>query len=270
MRDASPSHSPPRALRWWSAANLSLLSRRITGGCDAWAARWSLAIDAADCFNAHEAPDAPTAWHAWQGRAGSHRPWCWTSTPADTPAGWLAVTLFGRAHERSIAAEVAARAWTEFGDDLARLFGEAPGLDMPAVGPLPASGPWSGGVAVRLRCRGADTSDLWMHIDADSVAALLRDAPHRAAPPLTQKAPTPVLHALAPRPLTIRVELEAPVIDIGTLQSLRIGDVLTLPHRLDQPLHLRPDGQGDALSCAAYLGSRDGHRAVELVPLRDQ
>ena len=117
----------------------------------------------------------------------------------------------------------------------------------------------------RLQLRGAGSFDLWLRVDGDSAARLLRDQARpaaRALPPVE----TPVLAAIAARSVTLRVELAPVEVDLGTLQSLRVGDVLTLPHRLEQPLDLHAPDAPATVACTAYLGSRDGRRAVELIP----
>jgi flagellar motor switch protein FliM len=77
-----------------------------------------------------------------------------------------------------------------------------------------------------------------------------------------------VADAIAEQALRFQVCLDETTVTLGTLQSLHVGDVLPLSHRLDQPLRVVAHGASTPRSpfWAAYLGSRDHHRAVELVP----
>lgn len=260
---ASPAPGDVRELRWWSARNLATLSGRLDAACRTWAARWELALDAVVVLNGHDAAPS-SAWLPWQVAAGAVRPWAWTAVPDDAPGAAIARAMFGRSPEGSIASDLAQRAWTDLGDDVARLFGHAL-PDMPAATfARPHTLPWSGGIAARLRVSAAESADIWLHIDAGSAATLARDL-NRPRAAASAPLEASVLGVLANRPFTLRAELAPAVVDIGTLQSLRIGDVLTLPHRLDEPLKLRPDGGTTEVACVGYLGARDGRRAVELI-----
>lgn len=270
-----------RALRWWSAAALTTLSQRLDGCLRAWTARWDLTLEDLSLSNVQQRPDAaptgPDGWHGWLGQAGSSLPWIWTGATAaaashgplghvETLAQSLGRAMFGRAAEGSIAQETAQLATDELGDELSRRFGHA--LHGPAGRSMPPRvAAWSGSVIARLDLRGGEALTLWLLLDGDSAATLLRDLPRPAAAPLPPLQST-VPAAIVARTATLRVELAPVVIDLGTLQSLRVGDVLTLPHRLERPLELRaPD---DArIACLGYLGARDGHRAVELLPTSD-
>ncbi len=257
--------SAARPLRWWSAASIATLTQRLDGCVRAWATRWEASIDDLALFNAHEVPvGAPNAWTPWLGHATGLHPWAWVSDGDEPPALGLARALFGRTTEGTVAHELAGRAWVEFGDELARRLGQVASA---AAGPFgaPSARLWGGDIALRLQLRGAGSFDLWLRVDGDSAARLLRDQARpaaRALPPVE----TPVLAAIAARSVTLRVELAPVEVDLGTLQSLRVGDVLTLPHRLEQPLDLHAPDAPATVACTAYLGSRDGRRAVELIP----
>ncbi|OWQ46378.1 hypothetical protein CDL60_12900 [Roseateles noduli] len=276
-----------RALRWWSAGALTTLSQRLDGCLRAWTARWDLTLEDLALSNAQQRPDGaptgPDAWHGWLGQAGSGLPWIWTGATSAGSHGVHAVhgplgqgetlaqsvgrAMFGRAADGSIAYEAAQLATDELGDELSRRFGHAlhgsAGRSMP-----PRVAAWSGSVIARLDLRGAETLTLWLLLDGDSAATLLRDLPRPGAAAALPPLQSTVTAAIAAHTAALRVELAPVVIDLGTLQSLRVGDVLPLPHRLERPLELRaPD---DArIACLGYLGARDGHRAVELLPTSD-
>lgn len=254
-------HTP---LQWWSASALDSLSRRIEPVWRAWAKRWDLPAEPVESFNAHEAPaSAPVEWQPWQADACAATPWAWVAVAQDTPAVVIAGLMFKHGNAGAIGAEVAGRAWGEFSDELASLLGRAPSAELPSFGG-PRSAAWSGSVRVRLAWGPGDAPSLWLHLSADSVAPMLRDTRrpwqgHMA--PITAS----VLGAMAHQPVTLRVELGTTELDLGTLQSLRVGDVLTLSHRLDAPLTLRPADAQAPVACAGYLGARNGRRAIEVV-----
>ncbi len=264
MTLAEPSAARP--LRWWSAASIATLSQRLDGCVRAWATRWEASIDELAVFNAHEVPvgvSAPDAWTPWLGHATGLHPWAWVGNGDEPPALGVARALFGRTTEGTVAHELAGRAWVEFGDEFARRLGQVAAAAGPFGAPSPR--PWCGDIALRLQLCGAGSFDLWLRVDGDSAAHLLRDQGRPAARAL-RPVDTPVLAAIAARTVTLRVELAPVEVDLGTLQSLRVGDVLTLPHRLEQPLDVRTPDAPAAVACTAYLGSRDGRRAVELIP----
>lgn len=81
----------------------------------------------------------------------------------------------------------------------------------------------------------------------------------------------PALPPVDPRPAlrdarcSLTLTLGQAVVDIGSLGSLRVGDVLTLDRRIDQPLPLR-DEQGRTV-LSAFLGRAEHRRAVSLRPV---
>jgi hypothetical protein len=125
--------------------------------------------------------------------------------------------------------------------------------------PLGEPQAWSGDLVLRWHCAGLE-----------GVWPLAGDAVVRLAPPLVS--PPPALapkvdmgQALAAHVLTVRTSLAPVSLRLGDLASLGLGDIVKLPHSLDQPLHLSlPDG--DAPLCAGWLGQRHGQKALELTP----
>ncbi len=289
MPDSSKALAAHRPLQWWSATALDTLARTINRAWQDWAARWGVAAQAVEAFNAHETladqQVLPGFWRPWLADAHAAAPWSWISAGGDEPSSVVAALMFGTASDgataparvsgTSLAAEVAQRAWAEFEDDLARLMGHAPsggvGVGEFAQGVGPKLGRWSGAACVRLRWGQPAAPDLWLHLGADSIAPLLKNVPKRWTG-LMAPIDTTVVDAIAHKPFVLRVELNSTELDLGALQSLRVGDVLTLSHRLDMPLLLRPHGPeagaAAAVACAGYLGARNGRRAIELVQNR--
>lgn len=63
-------------------------------------------------------------------------------------------------------------------------------------------------------------------------------------------------------PVALDAQLGELDIELGTLQSLEVGDVIRLPARLDQPLRLLAPGGGTV--CFGDFGTHEGFRALSL------
>jgi flagellar motor switch/type III secretory pathway protein FliN len=74
-----------------------------------------------------------------------------------------------------------------------------------------------------------------------------------------------VLQALDAQTVTLRAELGHIDMDIQSLCALAVGDVIRLDTKLDDPIRLRVDGHLEHMAVNAYLGTLDGHRAIEVV-----
>jgi len=83
------------------------------------------------------------------------------------------------------------------------------------------------------------------------------------APAASPALPTTGLdEALARERITLRTVLSGTELNLGQLQSLSIGDVIPLEHRLDAPLKV-VSAEGAEL-CEGWLGQRQGRIAVEM------
>jgi flagellar motor switch protein FliM len=74
----------------------------------------------------------------------------------------------------------------------------------------------------------------------------------------------PVEQALAQRTVSLRVGFAACEFDLGSIASLRVGDVVPLAHSLHAPL-IVSSPQGMPL-CRGFLGRQGEMKAVELAP----
>lgn len=124
----------------------------------------------------------------------------------------------------------------------------------------------SGALQVSLRL---PQGTIELLLDGAAAAAWLAQRPRAASPKLP-----PRLQALSElRTATghARLRLSAwsgqAQVSVATWQSLAPGDVLPLDLRFDQPLHLHIDGQ--PTTQRAFLGVRDGHRALRLSAAAD-
>ncbi len=103
-----------------------------------------------------------------------------------------------------------------------------------------------------------------------------RSPPQEFPAPETLRALVPLVDALLPKSLSVRVELTSVTLSLGQLQTLALGDVVTLDHQLDAPatVLLEPSLAVSVANsappiplCAAWLGQLQGKMAVELHPL---
>jgi flagellar motor switch protein FliM len=103
-------------------------------------------------------------------------------------------------------------------------------------------------------------------LDAPAVEGVLRSvAPQLARSAHAPGAPqalTPVALAVECLRMPLHVELSACELDVASLEDLRIGDVVPVPHRLDAPLLVR-DAQEETLF-GGYLAQRGGRKALAL------
>ena len=265
-----------QALSWWSSAQLESVSSPLKAAWVEWSRAWlpdpAGGESSLDCKIAHERADlANAAWTPLGGRGSAH---AWIAVEEATPLVALAQALFGTgqfgdrggAGREGIAQAVAQRAWA----DLRRVLqlglhvDEEPGQANPE---MQLFRPWSGGVAIRLV---TDGMSCFLLLNAQCVETLLRASPH--PPPAQVSIPkarlAQVESALAPRKIALRVELTACELELGSLQDLRVGDVVPLQHSLEAPLHVNlADG---APLCAGFLGKQGNTKAIELVRLVPQ
>lgn len=120
---------------------------------------------------------------------------------------------------------------------------------------------WSGAVSVSLSLGGQDFRIL---LGGNEMEGFLRYSESDPARSLAQRLPViPVWQAVSSLPCVVRTELAPVELSLGAFKALRIGDVVELPHPLDQPLLIKAAGGG--LLFEAFLGKVSPHRAVELL-----
>ena len=168
--------------------------------------------------------------------------------------------------EPTLADETAAEAWNTLAEALSAAL---PVLSAPAS--MAATARWSGGLRLDAVVLGAGQTlrlALQLHLAAAEVWCAGASAPARAMTSEPRQALQAVNDVLAERRVRVAIHLTPVVLDLGSLQSLQIGDVLTLPHRLDQALDVA--AALDASSavaqplCKGHVGQREGRLAVEL------
>ena len=256
-----------RPLRHWPDAALERASRMLDNAWRDWCARWQLTGAEVATWNAcDDAAAADSLGRAWTTGCSS-----WLSTGTDDAGATLAKLLFG--HDSPTDAPIAQALAADALSDLLTALEQASARTDTTVSRMDDGPPeaelrrWSGALRVRLVALRDDHPVSWHLHCSEPLAAVLcggvQPSSGASRAPLAQ-----VADAIGARPLAFKVMLDETTLTLGTLQSLHVGDVLPLAHRLDQPLRVVPtDATRDAPSfCAAFLGSRGDHRAVELVP----
>ena len=258
-----------RPLGHWSGDALDRARATVDRALKCWCERWGLdgSVDAA--ANAVEAQAArEVAWIGVPGVASS------LAAGAGAAESALDGLLFGTSTRpasgaESIGRDVAAAALAELLDHLGRVATTPARRDvLPMNAPPPSDGArWSGAIVLRLILAGDGRGEPWWLHCGEPVAAVLCGS---STSVVTTTGRTPIVgiaQAIAHRPLRLQVSLAATPVTLGTLQSLRVGDVLPLSHRLDAPLDVAVATSPRDPLCAAYLGRREQSRAVELIAL---
>lgn len=278
----SPDESIRRAssMRSWRTADREQLRGMAAAAFAGWREAWvgtasAGSPEATRCRNPQEVGGALTeaAWRPW-GEMG----WAWWAVAgrgqgSDRAVPGLdelfralvgeasAAPLAGRGEaQASVAEDLVRAAWRDLERRLGGLVPPRPPTADPAR--PPAFSPWSGALLLTFPWWDAE---LWLLLDGAAVE-------HRLAP--TRRAPAPagglvpVWRALSRRPASIQVLAGSFELDLGTLASLRPGDVIRIPQALDQPLDVLAVGAPDQPPTpigAAFLGRVGDRRAVELV-----
>ncbi len=265
-----------RALSHWSPQELDRVADAVVDALAADARRWGddgldgLADAAtlragARVLHAEDAAaaDQKLAWTALSERGG------WWH--AESPSRAIARTLFGGpgtgvdvVDGRTLSDDLAAEVWAGQLLALASFVAGIDGASDDASRAL-AWRRWSGALLVTLPWCGATLRVL---LPAAAVERVVRASGRRAVgAPVSAHGPlVPVLQAVAAHATRLEVRLDAFEIDLGSLVSLREGDVLHVRHALDAPVRVcavQSDADATPL-CAAWLGQRDGALAIEL------
>jgi len=249
-----------RPLIAWTEAELSAVARLLADAQDGWRVAWGLstASPPVSCRPAVE-EDREASWQlAGTGPTGA----AWIALPACFNED-VACGLWGaEAGAGPIARNIAQACRSDFQVRMrAALHLEscAEGArDLPAV-----RFAWSGSTSVvfgggaRLLLEGG----VMQAALRAAVPAPAQNAQARGAP----AALTPVTTALASLRLPLQARLADCELDLASVQDLRLGDVVAVPHRLDAPLLVR-DAQGDVLF-GAYLARKGERKALQLAAL---
>jgi hypothetical protein len=220
----------------------------------AWMQSWFDADDsgapATLCVDAEEVTD-----EGWEllGRTADRCAWI-----RGVDRAVLEQRLFGEpgATKSRIVADVARRAHAALRTELSRAAAVASEESDGVPAPAALFVRWSGAAVVRL----GGPLEIEVLLDYGCMRELVGTHSTRRDVAATA-ALASIVDAMAEHKLTLSIELSGCELTLGELSQLRIGDAITLPHGLDEPLHARAAGQS---LCAAYLGRSHDHKAIEL------
>lgn len=246
-----------RPLVAWRTEQLDAVARVLQGAQQAWQEAWGLASEqeGVTCLGA-SAQDLETCWQ-FAGASGGAAAWIAPGTHWEAA---LERSLWGSEREPGpLAARVAVACRADWLLRLRAALGIEPAAaDAPELPPL--GGAWSG-----LACASFGGAYRVL-LDAPLVQRTLRSAApglaQPAAPVAGDAALTPVSSALTAVRLPLQARLADCELELASLQDLRLGDVIPLPHRLDAPLLVR-DAHDQALF-GGYLARQGRRKALEL------
>ncbi|MDN8618020.1 FliM/FliN family flagellar motor C-terminal domain-containing protein [Variovorax ginsengisoli] len=259
-----------RALRRWSAAQREAVRARFASMSRTWCEAWLSQRDGAALEGTVEVGEPDMAMTPL-----SEDQACWTFAPttsaaARPPTGAASAAMLALAREMfgpdrteaPLARHVVRVAWDDWMQRIAALPVDlATEPQSFTKAPSRRPDPWSGALCVSWSWCGGTWQ---IGLPYRAVAALL--GPHEAmspASPSRNGAPPKVAldRALERQAVGLRVTLTGTQLDLGQLQSLKVGDVIPLAHRLDAPARITV-GDGARL-CDGWLGQVDGRIAVE-------
>ncbi|MFZ6876360.1 FliM/FliN family flagellar motor switch protein [Undibacterium sp. Di27W] len=263
-------------MRWWSALHLDLISGRFDALNAAWDKDWLASGEskAARAMLASEGSAKTKESASWRVFYQSDKPFFWLQLPTkhldhvqEALFADAGSTIGGSKSKGNIGKSVASCAWEDYLVKLTELLVPANTdikIDSPAQHLYKA---WSGAVQVHLQWCGMT---LMLLLSQTCVEQLLgkdllnaeaekRSISHK--PPKSKLAP--LMQAMQHKKVRIRVELSPCEIEIGNLQQIQVGDVIPLPHGLEQALQVK-FASGEIL-CQAYLGVQGQKKAIEIM-----
>lgn len=247
-----------QGLIWWPDAQLRHLERHIENALAPETAGWLGASRCGCAVVARLAHESTVNELPWRTLGVYNDSAAWIAWGRDD-ASHLAQLMFGSKVDgvTEFAGAIADRAFAS----ITRALRSALRLAVPADTSRQPSRdlfrPWSGGIVIEV----ARPFAMHLLLEPGCVHPALPLA--RAEPFERTRAPlVDMKHAIGAQRAAFRVELEGRELDLGSLASLRVGDVLPLPHNLDDPL-LLCSAEGETI-CAGHLGQQGGVKALEL------
>jgi hypothetical protein len=256
-----------RSLRWRSDAALLGAADKLRRTLESWAAGWGLSLHGVQARNAAPGDTPASSIQQHLVAAGAARLW---HVGGAAPTA-LAALLYGAPPADArvapvVANELASQAWQDLLDAVSTAL---PVTSAAGIGD-DTERAWSGAVRLDFAVRSGDAeSRFCLRLDAALADAWCETAAAtNAARPVLPRTPAVSLSSVvAERPVRVSVHLSAVELNLGALQSLAVGDVLRLPHRLDEALQVNVD-LDDAPSrtplCRAHLAQKDGRLVAEL------
>lgn len=284
MKPWSPAGLPaPRAcvpLRWWSESQLRRVAEHARHAALPWARDWELGVGEARAWNTGDEAlpgDDAVAWAALPSReeatlrigtiAGDarrllHR--LMFGSPVGTDDGLEAGTIAQHLarHGADELQHALGAAWSLAGDGAG--VGDS---QMQSQPPAAESRRWSGAVRLRLTLGSMPDDVLWLHVPYQLALRCLGE-PTSSGVASPSGALARITSAMERQPLRLRAALSPVHVDVGGLLGLRLGDVITTSHRLDEPLHVELSSGGSAIEArplgVGQLGARGSRKAIAL------
>jgi hypothetical protein len=257
-----------RLLRWWSRAALDVAAARLREILERWGGDWGLELRSLRAANATATTDPVPPSTATPIVPGVLLWPC----PGEATAA-LHQLLFDAAPaeggvEPTLASDVAGQAWRDL---LGMLSPAWPTRSSSATDDDAAQGPWSGALHVHFVLAGSTgRCEFGLHIGPAPAASWCAAAAVDELGAAADRPPrVPLWTALSARRTRLAVTLSSVRLDLGSIQSLQVGDVIALPHALDEPLHVGVAAGGRGAPrplCKGHLGRRGDRKVVELLP----
>lgn len=264
-----------RPLRWWNDSALTEFAHRLNNGWRRWCSEWGFEGSAVQCWNARKADDLYGAVRHWAKVGALPIDGIWLGVPERVPTHWIGRGMFGITPESTmseVSMHVTRDAWQDLLRELAMSVEvEAMrAIDTPSTTP-PAGDlfPWSGSVAARLSLARGPIESLVVHLGPE-VARSCAPPSRRSSAQEPQGALISMAQALSHRRVDLEVHLAAAEVELGMLQSLRIGDVVVLSHSLHQPATVCWSTTAEQRDVPALFGGHLGRlgtcKALEAIP----
>lgn len=257
--------SESRFYRLFGDSELSKVCAKVQPAIDSWAQAWLLSGEGGSCKCLR--PGEIRALHrpgaSWRTCRGAGERWIGVRM-SGALRGSLAASIFG--DDRTTVSPVMASPLC--GDVVLQALDRLAFALMDALGAAPASarpaaGEASDTPAAWLWQKGAGALVLQISVGETEFPALVSPAVLLDAIPLHSHGAPPLHPRLEPvlgQKLRLNIVAGHAEFELGILNTIRVGDVLRLDTRIDEPLHLevapgQPAGR-------AYLGTHDAHKAV--------
>ncbi|WP_420997918.1 FliM/FliN family flagellar motor switch protein [Cupriavidus sp. 30B13] len=274
----------PRELIWWREADLAQWRELLERAMTAFAVAWDLDVAVSAFGNAGDIvlPPVLRSELAW---APLETSGLWVGC-ADAPVLSVRRALFG--HEETeawqhgderdgtLTTDVANEAWRALGGALAGVFlvpEDDRNFPVAVTYPVAQRKPWSGALMAVISVRGSMSVQFGLHVPPELTRVSAPKSPRPGLPSRARIALTPVAAALGSQPIALVVTLADIELDLGALLAMQTGDVVTIPHSLQQPMTLAVrhanGGAGEPVA-HAFLGAVHGTKAIELVGLADR
>jgi hypothetical protein len=271
----------------WTDEDLASIGAALAQVCADWAREWVIRAEAGALGHCGVDVKATRVTAAPAARAIAALPLhtesvagqrqairAWIGLPASSSAARVpsVVQMTGHvvfgdsfsAEPGSIAAELSAAALDSLVSAIRNTLGvestDNAALDPATVEPgLPGSDfhVWSGGVRFALPWPG----DLAIYLNGPSARKLL--PPADTTPSVAKSGLTSLRDAAQGSTISLEARLTGVCLTLGQIKSLQVGDVVVLPHALDDPLCLVTESGNEI--CKAYLGRTSEWRSLEVV-----